>query len=89
MFWQNLGLLKPVFNKKCSIFSLIFPLCKYIPKNIHQESPVIPFLPIYFMKVKQIFKLIKNKEQIGSTVMYCYFVRYVNGCPESKILPQK
>ena len=34
MLWQKLGLLKPIFNKKCSIFSLIFSLYKYFCKHM-------------------------------------------------------
>ena len=37
---KKLGLLKPIFNKKCSIFSLICSLYKYFCKHMDQECPV-------------------------------------------------
>ena len=33
MFWQKLGLLKPMFNKKCLILSLYFPFISIFPNT--------------------------------------------------------
>ena len=56
--------------------------------------PEYPFLQIYVLietavDVKTVFKLIKDKK-IRCYSLSCHFlVRFVNGCPESKILSLK
>ena len=90
MFWHKLVLLKPIFYKKFSNFSLIFPFYKHM----HQECPVQSFLSVYVFdtystKVEQ-FKLIKDKKRNSCYSFICGFpIRYVNGGPESKILSLK
>ena len=73
-------------------FQPIFFLCNYFCKHMYQECPVWPFLPIYVFTdwSKTVFKHIKYKKRKRCDSCSCNFpIRYVNGCPESKILSLK
>ena len=67
MFWQKLGLLKPIFHKKCSIFSLFFSLYNYFCKQVIKNAHFNPFCQYMLLlpKVKQVFKLMKDKKEIA------------------------
>ena len=68
MSWQKLGLLRPIFNEKYSIFSLIFPL--YIFGNTYLKNAQFNFFYQYMLlltEVKQPSNFIKIKK-IGVTL---------------------
>ena len=71
MFRQKLGLLQPIFNKKCSTFSLIFPLYKNFLQTHASRMPSLTFSAnmILLTKAKQVFKLIKDKNEIDVTLL--------------------
>ena len=72
MFWQKLGVVEPIFDKKCSIFSLTFSLYKNIFANTYIKNTQFNLFCQYMLlltKVKQVFKLIKDKKEIGATLL--------------------
>ena len=63
--WQKLDLLKPIFNKKYSIFTLIFHLYKYFANKYTKNAQFnlfYQYMPL-FTKVKQFSKLLKTKKK--------------------------
>ena len=67
MFWEKLGLLKPILNKKnIKIFGLMFPLYKYYFKtHISRMTSLNPFYRYMLLltKVKQISYVLKIKKK--------------------------
>ena len=60
------------------MFSLIFPLYEYFCKHMHKECPVYHFLPIYVVidQSKTVFKLIKDKKEVGVTLLTAISLYY-------------
>ena len=83
--------IKPVFNKKRSIFSLIFPLYKYFANTCIKNAQFNLFCQYMLLltKVKQFSNLLKIKKNRSYAFSCTFPIRYVNGCPESNILPLK
>ena len=73
------------FLAKCFLYINIF--ANTWIKNAHFN----PFCQYMFLltKVKQAFKLMRHKKEIGVTFCCDFPIRYVNGCPESKIMSVK
>ena len=88
MFWQELGLLKPIFNKKCLIFSLYFSFISIFANTCIKSTQFNLFYQYMLLltKVKTFLNLLNIKEKYVLLFSCDFPIRYVNGCPESKIL---
>ena len=71
MFWQNRGLLKPIFCKNVQFIAYFF-LYINIFANTWIKNPHFNLFCQYILlltKVKQVFKLIKDKKEIGDALL--------------------
>ena len=71
MFWQKLGLLKSIFNKKYLYFSIYFFLMIIFADTCIKNAQFKLFYQYLLLltKVKFFFKLIKHRKQIGVTIL--------------------
>ena len=82
-FWQKLDLLKTIFSKKCSIFSLIFPHASRTSSLTFSANVSI------IDSSKTLLKLIKFLKNRFYSFSCNFPMRYVNDCPERKVFSQK
>ena len=71
MFWQKLGLLKPIFNKKCLIFSLYFSFVSIFANACIKSGQFNLFYQYMLLltKGKQFSNLLNMKKEINVTLL--------------------